>query len=88
MSKFTTVGMMVVDANGDAWHTGWAVDCKTMLRLSYPGLPYTVFQDPAVIKMMNEVDNETGTLFVMDPVEGKPLMANSSYDKLMAEVKQ
>lgn len=88
MSKFVTIQMLVMDQNGDAWHTGWAQDCKTMLQTAYPGLPYDVFNRPEIKKMMDEVDNVTGTLFVTEPVEGQPLLANSTYEGLEKEYKE
>ncbi|QYC52478.1 hypothetical protein [Salmonella phage SSBI34] len=87
-AKFTTVQLLIVDHNGDAWHTGWAENCGSLLRLAYPGLPFSTFKDPLVIKMMKDVDNVTGTLFVIDPVEGEPLLANSTYKGLEKEYKE
>lgn len=85
MSKLVTIQMFIVDQNGDAWHTGWARDCKTMLKTAYPGLPYDVFNRPEIKKMMDEVDNVSGALYVIDPVEGAPLIVNSTLEGLQKE---
>jgi len=87
MGKFSSVCFMVVDPDtGLASNVGFAPDSKAMLKLAYPGLPREVFTRPEIIKMMDECDNLTGALYVIEPKEGLPLMVNSTLEKLLEEL--
>lgn len=89
-SRFGIITLMVVSP-GTAFqgsNCGWAQNCKMMLQTTFPGLPYDVFNRPDIIQMMDQVDNVTGTLYIIDPVEGEPLLANSTIEGLEEEYKQ
>ena len=69
-----------------ATEVGWALDCRTMMRTAWPSLPADVFNDEQIVDMMKRVDEETGTLYFCIMGEKQPLIANSSYDEIVAEV--
>lgn len=69
-----------------ATEVGWASDCRTMMLTAWPGLPKEVFNDDRIVDMMRRVDEETGTLYYCIRGEKQPLIANSSYDEIIAEV--
>lgn len=87
MAKFKRVLMYSVNpATLEAVEVGWAVSCVTMLRTAYPRITSDVYNLPEIRAMMDRVDNETGTLYVCVIGEKKPLLANSSYDKIREEI--
>lgn len=87
MSRFGSVSLMIVNRdNFLASNVGFAANCRMMLNLSFPGIPRENYDRPEIIQMIDEVDNITGSIFVLDPVEGLPLVANSTLEKLIKEV--
>lgn len=87
MSRFGVVSLMVVDRNTHmASNVGFAPSCKAMLKLAYPQIPREVYDRPEIIQMLDEVDNLSGSIFVLEPEDGQPLTANSTLEKLLEEV--
>ena len=87
MGKFDNVALMIVDREtGLASNCGWASDCKSMLITAFPGLPNEVFESPSIKKMMEEVDDVTGELYVWEYIPYQHLWANSTLEKLLSEV--
>lgn len=87
MGRFGSVSLMIVNRdNFLASNVGFAHSCRAMLNLSFPGIPRENYDRPEIIQMMDEVDNITGSIFVLDPVEGLPLVANSTLEKLIEEL--
>lgn len=90
-SRFGVVSLMVVTPGSTSFqgsNCGFAHSCKAMLQLTFPGLSYDVFSRPDIVQMMDQVDNVTGELYVIDPVEGQPLMANSTLRGLEEEYRR
>ncbi len=87
MGRFSSVCFMVVDRDtGLASNVGFAPDSKAMLKLAYPRLPSEVFDREEVVRMMDECDNVTGAVYVAEPIDGLPLVANSTLEKLLKEI--
>lgn len=90
-SRFGVVSLMVVTPGFMSFqgsNCGFAQNCKMMLQTAFPGLPYDVFKRPDIMQMMDQVDNVTGTLYIIDPVEGQPLLANATIEGLEEEYRQ
>lgn len=89
MGKFSVVSLMILDKyTGTASNCGFSRDSKSLLKLYFPGLPCSVFEREDVIKMMDECDNETGTLYVNEPGQGEDLYADSTLDKLLESMEK
>lgn len=90
-SRFGIVSLMVVTPGPLSFqgsNCGFAHNCKMMLQTAFPGLPYGVFLRPDIVQMMDQVDNVTGELYIIDPVEGQPLMANATLGGLEEEYRR
>lgn len=83
-SRFGGVVYMSV-VGGQPSNCGFARNCKDMILTAFPGMPREVFEREDIKKMMYEVDNESGALYVIEPVEGDPLMMNSTLEALQKE---
>lgn len=83
-SIFGAVVYMVV-VGGQASNCGFARNCKSMILTAFPGMPREVFDREDIKKMMFEVDNVSGALYVIEPVEGNPLIMNSTLEGLQKE---
>lgn len=88
MGKFRKVTLMIVNRITNLpENSGWACDCKTMLLTAFPGLPKEVFERPEIQQLLDEVDNQTGVVYVWGYLPGDGLWANSTLEKLLKEVK-
>lgn len=88
-SRFGVISYTVVEAGTfTASNVGFAKNCKTMILVAYPSMPREVFDREDIQKMMREVDNETGSLYVIEPEEGQPLLMNSTLEALRKDYEQ
>lgn len=71
-----------------ASNCGFARNCRDMIVTMFPGIDRSVFERPDIIQMMDEVNNVTGTVYILDPVEGMPVMANSTLGGLQKEYEE
>lgn len=89
-SRFGGVALMVVlpGTTFQASNCGFARNCRDMIVTMFPGIDRSIFERPDIMQMMDEVDNVTGAVYILDPVEGQPVMADSTLEGLQKEYEE
>lgn len=77
--------MVVIGGSNLASNCGFARNCKDMILTAFPGIDRDVFDREDIKKMMYEVDNVSGAMYVIEPKEGCPLIVNSTLEGLQEE---
>lgn len=85
-SQFGNVVYIAVEGN-EGVLCGFAPNCKELILLVFPGINRGVLDREDFKIMIDEVDNVTGALYVMEPKEGSPLIMNSTFGSLQEEYK-
>lgn len=83
-SIFGNVVYIAVNGN-EGVVCGFAPNCKELILFVFPGINREVLDREDFKVMIDEVDNVTGALYVMEPKEGNPLIMNSTFASLQRE---